>query len=63
MGSEILTENQVVEIANLPSKEELVAKLLGQMKAPITGLVGTLNSVLSGIAVVLQRRVEQLYDN
>lgn len=63
MGSEILTGNQVVEIANLPSKEELVAKLLGQMKAPITGLVGTLNSILTGIAVVLQRRVEQMSDN
>ena len=63
MGSEILTGNQVVEIANLPSKEELVAKLLGQMKAPITGLVGTLNSILTGIAVVLQRRVEQMNDN
>ncbi len=63
MGSEVLSESQVVDIANLPSKEELVAKLLGQMKAPITGLVGTLNSVLTGIAVVLQRRVEKLNDN
>ena len=63
MESSMLTRDQVIEIANLPSKEELVSKLLGQMRAPISGLVITLSSILSSIAIVLQRRAEQIKYN
>jgi large subunit ribosomal protein L10 len=63
MESSVLTSDEVIAIANLPSKEVLVSKLLGQMRAPISGLVITLNSILSSIAIVLQRRVEQINDN
>ena len=60
MGSDILTSEEVRTLANLPPKEELVGKMLGQMKAPMSGLVNVLNGVVVGLAVVLQRRVEQL---
>ena len=33
-------------MANLPSKEVLLAMVLGGMKAPITGLVFTLSGIL-----------------
>jgi large subunit ribosomal protein L10 len=60
MGSDILTSEDVLALANLPPKEELVSRMLGQMKAPMSGLVSVLNGVVVGLAVVLQRRVEQL---
>ena len=55
-----LTVAQVSALAALPPKEQLVAKLLGQMNAPITGLVTVLNGPVRGLAMVLQRRAEQL---
>ena len=55
-----LTAAQVSALAALPPKDQLVAKLLGQMNAPITGLVTVLNGTIRGLAIVLQRRAEQL---
>ena len=55
-----LTAAQVSALAALPPKEQLVANLLGQMNAPITGFVTVLNGPIRGLAMVLQRRAEQL---
>ena len=43
----------VEQLAKLPSKEELIAKMLGSMNAPITGLVTVLNGNIRGLAVAL----------
>ncbi len=40
-------------LASLPSKEVLIAKVLGGLQAPIYGLVNVLNGNLRGLAVVL----------
>ena len=55
----LLTGAQVRSLAALPPREELVAQLLGQMQAPITGLVNVLSAPLRGLVTVLQRRTEQ----
>ncbi|MCL2815778.1 MAG: 50S ribosomal protein L10 [Oscillospiraceae bacterium] len=44
----------VNRLATLPAKEELVAKVLGGLQAPIYGLVNVLNGNLRGLACVLQ---------
>jgi len=59
MGGRFLTTAEVQSLATLPSKEELVARLMGQLMGPISGLVYTLNAPLSGLARVLQRQAEQ----
>ena len=60
MDGQPVTAAQVSALAALPPKDQLVARLLGQMNAPITGLVIVLNGSLRGLAMVLQRRAEQL---
>ena len=60
MDGSILTAAQVRNLALLPSRDELVSRLIGQMQAPITGLVNVLSAPLRGLAIVLQRRVEQM---
>jgi ribosomal protein L10 len=60
MDGAVITPAQVSALAALPPKEQLLAMLLGQLNAPITGLVHVLNGTISGLAVVLQRRAEQL---
>ena len=60
MDGAVITPAQVSALAALPPKEQLLAMFLGQLNAPITGLVHVLNGTISGLAVVLQRRAEQL---
>lgn len=60
MDGKLLNESQIVALAALPGRDELVAKLLGQMNAPISGLVNVLSGPTRALAIVLQRRAEQL---
>jgi large subunit ribosomal protein L10 len=42
-----MNAKEIASLATLPSREELLAKLMGTMNAPITKLVQTLNAVPS----------------
>ncbi|MDQ2086689.1 50S ribosomal protein L10 [Herbivorax sp. ANBcel31] len=46
-------------IADLPSKEELIAKAIGGMNAPLNGFVNVLNANIKGLAVALNAIVEK----
>ncbi len=60
LGNKMLKPEELQTLASLPTKEVLVAQMLGTMNAPITGLVSTLNQVLASIVYVLDARVKQL---
>ncbi len=55
-----LTPTEVQQLASLPGKDELVAQLLAQMLAPITGLVRVMNGPVGGLARVLQAHVDNM---
>ena len=50
---------QINELATLPSEQELIAKVLGSLNAPISGLVTVLNGNIRGLAQVLGQIAEQ----
>jgi large subunit ribosomal protein L10 len=56
MPNYVLDVNGVKALATMPSREELLSKLLGTMQAPITQFVRTLNEVptkfVRGLAAV-----------
>jgi large subunit ribosomal protein L10 len=60
MDGALVSAAQILTLAALPPRDELIARLLGQMNAPITGLVSVLSGPIRGLAIVLQRRAEQL---
>ena len=60
MDGQVLSAAQVSALAALPSKSELLARLLAQMQAPTTRLVTVLRGTIQGLAIVLQRRADQL---
>jgi len=60
LAERVLTAEEVNSLARLPSREVLVARVVGGMKSPIWGLVGVLASPLRGLSGVLQARIEQL---
>ena len=55
----VIDAQSVKQLATLPSKEELVAKILGSLQSPIYGLVNVLNGNLRGLACVLQAICEK----
>ena len=56
----VLTSGDVTTLAKLPSKEILLAQVLGGIQSPIVYLVGALMSPIRGIMGVLQARITQL---
>ncbi|MDD5738306.1 MAG: 50S ribosomal protein L10 [Candidatus Pacebacteria bacterium] len=55
LGKEFLEQDRVMELAKLPSKPELVGKLLGSMQAPISNFVYVLNGNIKGLVTVLSK--------
>lgn len=53
MGQQRIDASGVEQLAKLPSKEVLVAKMLGTMNAPITNFVGVLAAVPRSLVTVL----------
>lgn len=59
LDGKIVPAEQIDEIASLPSREELVAKLLFVLQSPIRGLVTVLEANIRNLAVVLDQIAKQ----
>jgi large subunit ribosomal protein L10 len=53
MGGAELDVEQIRSLSRLPSREVLYGQLVGIVASPVSGLVRTLNALLSGVAVAL----------
>ncbi len=51
----VLSSEEVKGIANLPSREELLSKLVGSLSSPTTGLVQVLQGNIRGFVTVLSK--------
>ncbi len=60
LGDQLVSPQEVQSLTDLPSREELLARVLGGVQAPVSGLVGVLSSVLRGIVNVVDARADQL---
>ncbi|MDD3627232.1 MAG: 50S ribosomal protein L10 [bacterium] len=54
-----MSKEMVIELATLPPKPELVARVLGMMNSPMRRLVTALNSNINNLAVVLNQISKQ----
>lgn len=55
----VIDLNGIKALAELPSREVLIAKVLGGFNAPISGLVNVLNGNMRGLVVALNAIAEQ----
>jgi large subunit ribosomal protein L10 len=62
VDGQVLSADQVVALSKIPSKDELIAKMMGSINSPAAGLVGTVNGVIAALARVIdavnQQRAE-----
>jgi large subunit ribosomal protein L10 len=59
VDSKVIDAAGAIALSTLPSKEELIAKMLGSMNAPISNFVGVLNGTLRALVYALNAVVEQ----
>lgn len=59
LEGKIFTAEEAVELAKLPSKEQLLAMLVGGLNAPISGLVGALSGILRKFVYALNAIKEE----
>jgi len=50
---ELIMSDKVVALANIPSRNELLAKFVGSINAPVSGFVSVLNGNLRGLVLAL----------
>jgi large subunit ribosomal protein L10 len=60
VGGGLATSEQVRSLTNLPTREVLLAQVLGGIQAPISGLVSVLAGTVRGVMNALNARIEQL---
>jgi len=53
LEGKLINAEKVTELAKLPSKEELLAKVVGSVKAPVNGFVNVLSGNLRGLIFAL----------
>lgn len=51
----VISLSEIKALAELPSREELVARLMARMQAPLAGTVGVLQALLRSLAYVLDQ--------
>ena len=60
LSDRLLTSGEVLVLSTIPSREILLAKVLGGMQSPIAALVNCLAAPITGMARILQARIKQL---
>ena len=53
--NEIKTAEEIITLAKIPSREELLAKIIGSIKAPISGFANVLQGNIKGLINVLAK--------
>lgn len=53
VGSQVISKEDIVAFASLPSREELLGKLANVLNAPIQGIASSLNGIITKLALAL----------
>lgn len=59
LGGQVVAATEIQNIANLPSREELISKLLYLLQSPIRGLATVLAANIRNLAVVIDQIAKQ----
>lgn len=59
LDGKVLSAQEAQKLATMPSKEELIAKILGSINSPASGLVYSINGVMSALVRAIDAVREQ----
>lgn len=53
-------EKALEVVASVPTRQEILAQIVGTIDAPVSGIVGVLNSAATGVVYAVQGRIDKL---
>lgn len=59
VDGQYLDSTQIVALSKVPSRDELIAKMMGSINSPLTGLVGTIHGVTAALARTIDAVAKQ----
>jgi large subunit ribosomal protein L10 len=59
LDGQYLDVDQVIALSKIPSKDELIAKMMGSINSPASGLVGTVNGVVGALCRAIDAVAKQ----
>lgn len=60
LGNAVLGANVLDQVAALPTREQVLAQIVGGVAAPVSGVVGVINAAITNVLYTLQARIDQL---
>lgn len=60
LGKSLLREDAVDQATKLPSRQEVLAQIVGGVSSPVAGVVGVINAAITNVLYVLQARIDQV---
>jgi large subunit ribosomal protein L10 len=60
LGKSALAGNALDQVASLPTREQVLAQIVGGVSSPVAGVVGVINAAITNVLYVLQARIDKL---
>ncbi len=59
LDGEYLDKSQIVALSKIPSKDELIAKMMASINSPLTGIAATMSGVMGALARTIDAVAQQ----
>jgi large subunit ribosomal protein L10 len=60
LGKSVLGATALDQVSTLPTREQVLAQIVGGVSSPVAGVVGVINAAITNVLYVLQARIDQL---
>jgi large subunit ribosomal protein L10 len=60
LGKSLLGGNVLDQVASLPTRDQVLAQIVGGVSSPVSGVVGVINAAITNVLYTLQARIDQL---
>jgi large subunit ribosomal protein L10 len=60
LGTSLLSGDVIDTVSKMPSRQEVLAQIVGGVSSPVSGVVGVINAAVTNVLYVLQARIDQL---
>ena len=60
LGNALLGADALDQVASLPTRQQVLAQIVGAVSAPVSGVVGVLNAAITNVLYVVQARIDQI---
>jgi large subunit ribosomal protein L10 len=60
LGTSVITGDVLEQVSSVPSREQVLAQIVGGIASPVAGVVGVINAAITNVLYVLQARIDQI---